>query len=108
MRVDNVYYITRPYDSSVFRVLLELQLSKPHGSPLSSELIEQCISAYIECKKNSEYVTEVKAMETFMGKFGIQYADFSCYDNIKAVNGNPIDAVNIFNHFSRNYFFEKN
>ena len=99
MFVGNICYVSSRYNETTFRLLLENHFKKSKGSELSSELVEQCLSAYLECKDSNTAKDSVAQMSTFLTKLGINYSDTRSYDE-KEVVGNPEDAVKVFNKIS--------
>lgn len=98
MVVGNAYYVTHSYNQSKFRLLLESQLSKGKGAALSSELIEQCLAAYLECK-DSELLC-VHIMSSLLSDLDIQFLDYRSYYGCVNPDGNPENAVKAFNELA--------
>ena len=106
MFVGNVCYVSSRYNEITFRLLLENHLNNKKGSELSSELIEQCVSAFLECKDSNKAEESTAQMNTLLENLGIKYSDFRSYDE-NSVVGNPEDAVKVFNKISAD-FMRKN
>ena len=97
MVVGNTYYITHSYNQSKFRLLLESQLSKGKGAALSSELVEQCLAAYLECKVSKSLCVNI--MSSLLSDLDIHFLDYRSYscDN---PDGNPENAIKAFNELA--------
>lgn len=100
MFVSNICYVTNCYNESKFRLLLESQLSKKRGTALSHELIEQCLSAYLECKDSK--LLCVNIMRSLLSDLDIKFYDYRSYSNDKS-DGNPEDAVKAFNELANDF-----
>ena len=73
---------------------------------MSPELIEQCISAYLECIDSNKAQEFTAQMNTILENLEINYSDYRSYDE-NAVVGNPEDAVIVFNKITAD-FMRKN
>ena len=94
MLIGNVYYVTSCYNETRFKTLLEKQLSKNAATPLSAELVEQAIAAYLACE--DEGISDA-ALTTFKQNLkSIEYNDHRTYLGDTVV-GTPLEAVKAYN-----------
>ena len=106
MLVGNIYYIVSHYNEAKFQLLLENHLKKKqHGDPLSSELIEEAISAFLELKNSNE--KEYEKMKDFLSTGNIIYSDCRAYKGKTKVFGNPLDAVKVFNSLFNDFLLNQ-
>ena len=96
MVVGATHYITRPYNQESFQFLLEDHLKNRKNFLLNTSLIEQCISAMLECRDLNSSDEDVKKMDKLLDSLNVKYADFRDYESEKKVKGNPKDAVLVF------------
>lgn len=106
MFVGNVCYVTTCYNEGKFQLLLENHLNKRKGSPISHELIEQSIAAYLYCKENQKISKDLSKMESLLNDLGIHYSDNRSYSATN-IFGNPEDAILVFNQLAWDFLKEQ-
>ena len=97
MLIGDVHYITSSYNGVKFEILLENHLKKKrNGEPLSEELFEECLAAFLEHKDSKVESVAFSKMESYINTCEIKYSDCRSYTQKSAV-GNPYDAIKAFN-----------
>lgn len=97
MLVGSTHYITHLYNEDAFKILLEYHLDKRKGVDIiSSDLVEQCISAFLTCKEKKPELPELKKMEKYLKDNEITFIDYRKFAHDELVKGDPVDAVKAF------------
>lgn len=106
MLVGNIHYIVSTYNETKFQLLLENHLTKKQpGDPLSSELIEEAIAAFLELKNSN--ASEYEQMNILINNGNIVYSDCRAYKGKRKVYGNPSDAVKAFNSIFNDFLLNQ-
>ena len=93
MLVGNTFFIIHPYNENKFKLLLENQLNKK-GKEIDTQIIDQSIAAFLECKKDLDDI-DISMMNTIIEQLNVKYEDYRNYSDEQVI-GNPKDAVKAF------------